>query len=250
MGRGGGQQGHGVGPDGEEGHVSQIQQACQADHDVQSQPEQDVDADRAEGVIPILAGAQGQQQQDHHRQAVGHIIEGRAGAKFGDRGQVIHAAPQGTPSRGQPAEDVASRQAIDQRTAQEARERQEAQLQECARRGRLVEEEELHRSGQQLRQVGVQLDARGIQGACNVGNQRHDQPMDKTRQDGVSQDHAYGLSLVHGARLARPGPQADQPEEQHKTERERVHAQHLGLRLEFQQVLDDLAGRGGEADQV
>ena len=66
-----GQQGHGVGPNGKEGHISQVEQAGQTHHDIQAQAEQNVDADCTDGIVPVLAGAQGhqedQQQAGSHR---------------------------------------------------------------------------------------------------------------------------------------------------------------------------------------
>ncbi len=63
MRRGRGQQGHGIGANGKEGHVTQVQQAGQANDDVQSQAQQHVNAHRTDGEVPVLARDQWDQEE-------------------------------------------------------------------------------------------------------------------------------------------------------------------------------------------
>ena len=58
----GGEHAHGVGADGEKGHVAQVQQAGKADHDVQAQAHQDVEAHLVDhlGQIGVHEERQGQ----------------------------------------------------------------------------------------------------------------------------------------------------------------------------------------------
>ena len=56
---GGGQQGHGISTDGKECHISQVEQARQTHHNIQTETEQNIDTDRTDGVVPVLAGFNG-----------------------------------------------------------------------------------------------------------------------------------------------------------------------------------------------
>ena len=56
------QDGHGVGADGVEGGVAELEQAGVADDDVQAQAEQDVDADQPEHRAQVVVERQRQQQ--------------------------------------------------------------------------------------------------------------------------------------------------------------------------------------------
>ena len=51
----GGEDADGIGADGEKGHVAQVQQASQPDHDVEPQAQDDIDAHGAQRIVPVLA---------------------------------------------------------------------------------------------------------------------------------------------------------------------------------------------------
>ena len=59
-----GEDGDGIGADGEEGHVPQVKHAGETDDDVQAEPEQDVEADDGQHFTQEKAQDLGQDQQN------------------------------------------------------------------------------------------------------------------------------------------------------------------------------------------
>ena len=105
-----GQQGIGVGANGVEGHVTQVKQAGQPDHDVQSPAKHDVNEDGGCRVDEVAAGKGHERQHNRHRQddnANGHRApRGAAGNAVHQTGAAV-AAWRATPFANNDQHDAA-----------------------------------------------------------------------------------------------------------------------------------------------
>ncbi len=96
-----GEQGHGVGADGEEGHEAEVEQTGQAQRDVETQAHQRVERDECDDRGDEAGEAERQQQHDEQHEGTGRDDDGRvlAASPWAGRGSAWPAAAGDAPGR-------------------------------------------------------------------------------------------------------------------------------------------------------
>ena len=104
----GGQKGHGIRTDCKESHISQVKQPCQANHNIQPQAEQNVDKDSPDGVVPIYAGHQWHQKDQHQENTIDNKAGIAIAAHLFDERRLIESPPGVFPVRHEPDSPTAA----------------------------------------------------------------------------------------------------------------------------------------------